>query len=562
MKKLSVRIFTASLFVLSLVVLPIRAQDAAQALRLSVGFRTLKNSVQMSEEKRKQVEELEAKARAAAGSQKYGETIKHYSHGMALMRNQPWTPSRALSTALQVKLERVVFDPGEVARISLSQIFALDEPIAGKLSCSVALKDAKQEAAKELKILADVESDFTKPVSIEAAIPDLADGEYQLVVTLKPKEGDPVVKPTPVRIARGLNAQANALKTRVASVKTGLQRRNQESVLSAMPAVELAASMLEMVNLGQLAVENTDLKAAVNNAFAALDRVAKQESLLVATPSVEYAASMIDLVNAGQLAVERTDLKNAITNASTILDQIAKGEHPLHRTRGDINWAYRSMLDDTLQPYRFFIPTNYDAKKKWPLAVALHGMGGDENSFFAGYNNGVIRRTAEERGYIVVCPKGRGPTSMYMAAAERDVIDVIKEMKREFSIDDNRVYLIGHSMGGYGSWSIAVNNPDLFAAIAPIAGGGSPSTVGKLKAITHISWIVIHGDKDPTVPVEESRKMVKVGKELGIEIKYIEVPGGNHTDIAVPAFKDIFDWFDAHKRQPKGAVKAAVGKSN
>ena len=58
-------------------------------------------------------------------------------------------------------------------------------------------------------------------------------------------------------------------------------------------------------------------------------------------------------------------------------------------------------------------------------------------------------------------------------------------------------------------------------------------------------------------PVEESRKMVKAGKELGIEIKYIEVPGGDHTSIAVPAFKDIFDWFDAHKRQPAGAKAAA-----
>jgi len=189
-------------------------------------------------------------------------------------------------------------------------------------------------------------------------------------------------------------------------------------------------------------------------------------------------------------------------------------------------------------------------------------MGGDENSFFAGYDNGLIRRLAEERGYVVVCPKGRGPASMYLASAERDVLDVIKEMKREFSIDDDRVYLMGHSMGGYGSWSVAVNNPDLFAAIGPISGGGTPFTTPRLKAITNVPWIVVHGEKDPTVPVEESRKMVKAGKELGIEIKYIEVAGGNHTSIAAPAFKDIFDWFDAHKRQPKAAAKAATATGN
>jgi predicted peptidase len=109
-------------------------------------------------------------------------------------------------------------------------------------------------------------------------------------------------------------------------------------------------------------------------------------------------------------------------------------------------------------------------------------------------------------------------------------------------------------MGGYGSWSIAVNNPDVFAAIGPIAGGGTPFSRPKLKAIAHVPWVVVHGDKDPTVPVEESRKMVRAGKELGVEIKYIEVPGGNHGDVVVPAFKDIFDWFDAHKRRPKAAA--------
>ena len=77
-----------------------------------------------------------------------------------------------------------------------------------------------------------------------------------------------------------------------------------------------------------------------------------------------------------------------------------------------------------------------------------------------------------------------------------------------------------------------------------------------------MSRIVIHGDKDPTVSVEESRKMVKAGQELGIKIKYIEVRDGNHGNIVVPAFKDIFDWFDAHKRQTAVAAKAAGVKSN
>lgn len=501
MKHFASRFFATLLFASVFAVLPIRAQDAATTLGLSVRFRTLKNTERMSDETRKLVEELEGKARAATGGRKYGEALKYYARAMAMIRNQPWTPSRELGVAMQIKIDRAIFDPGDKARITISQLFTLDEPIAGKLIGSISLKDSKRE--KELKEITGIEPDFTKPVSIEAAIPDLADGNYQLTLTLKPKDGEPIVKPAPVLIARGLNAQAAAIKTRAASV-----------------AAKLKAD--------------------------------KKDDMSQAIPAVEYAASMIEMANSGRLSVERADVKGAIVNASATLDRIEKGEDPLRARRGDIQWAYRSGLDDTIQPYRFYIPTNYDATKKWPMIVTLHGMGGDENSFFAGYDNGAIRRVAEERGYIVVCPKGRGPYSMYLAAAERDVIDVINEMKRDFSIDDDRIYLMGHSMGGYGSWSIAVNNPDLFAAIGPIAGGGTPFSSFKLKAITHIPWIVVHGDKDPTVPVEESRKMVKAGKELGVEIKYIEVPGGNHGDVVVPSFKEIFDWFDMHKRRPKG----------
>ena len=506
MQRMTTRLLLTTLFLFGFSCLGF-AQDAGQVLRLSVGFRTMKNTVQMSDEKRKAVETLELQARTASNEQKFSDAYKYYSHAIALMRNQSWTPSQALAAGLQVKAERVILDPGDTVKLSLTQFFVLDEPIAGKLGGSLEIKNNKQGVAKELKRLENIEPNFASPLTVESVTPDLADGEYQLVLTLKPKEGDSIVKPVAIRIARGLTADSSALKKRAISISAKLNEK-------------------------------------------------KQESLLAAIPAVEYAASMIDLINAGQISAN-VDVKAALASANASLDQIAKGENPLKTKRGDIHWAYRSKVDDTLQPYRFFIPSSYDSSKQWPLVVALHGMGGDENSFFNGYDEGAIKRLAESRGYLVVCPKGRQPASMYLAAAEKDVIDVIAEMKREFSIDETRIYLTGHSMGGYGTWSIAVNHPDLFAALAPFAGGGMPQVIVKLRTIAHIPWIVVHGDADPTVPVGESRRMVKAGQDLGIEIKYIEVPGGNHGNIVVPAFKDVFDWFDAHKRQPKGAAKAA-----
>jgi dipeptidyl aminopeptidase/acylaminoacyl peptidase len=173
-------------------------------------------------------------------------------------------------------------------------------------------------------------------------------------------------------------------------------------------------------------------------------------------------------------------------------------------------------------------------------------MNGDENSMFTGYSDGLIKQEAETRGYVLVCPKGRAPTSMYRGDAERDVMDVLAAMKRDYRIDPDRVYLMGHSMGGYGTWSVAISHPEAFTAIAPISGGGQAEGLSKIR---HIPELVVHGDNDPTVNVSESRKMVAAAKQLGIEVEYIEVPGGDHSSVVAPHFKDVFDWFDAHKQK-------------
>jgi predicted peptidase len=488
--------------------LPAFAQDSSQVLRLSVGFNTLKNSVPMNEEKKKQIAEIEAKAQKANAEKRYGDAMRHLTHGITLMRGMTWTPVRALTAATQVKTDRVIADPGDVVKLNVTQLFALEEPFAGQLNGTLTIAPAKNkdpQAAKELKQLGAIAGDFmAKPLEIEAKLPALEDGEYSIALLLKPTEGETITKTATVHIIRGLTAQQKSLR---------LRSDKAASELSGKPEYQRALA------------------------------------------AVDYQLSLPQLVSAGQITGAR-DFKKEMATAANYLDQITKNQNPLRTMKGDFRWAYRSEVDKELQPYRVFVPTNYDAAKPTPMVVALHGMGGDENSYFTAYDNGIVKREAEARGYLVVCPKGRGAASMYAGDAERDVMDVIAAMRRDYNVDADRIYLTGHSMGGYGTWSIAPKHPELFAALAPIAGGGNPQVMSKIK---HIPQIVIHGDNDPTVPVERSRVMVKAAKELGIEIKYIEVPGGNHTDIAVPAMKDIFDWFDAHKRQP---ITKAVGAGN
>ena len=87
-------------------------------------------------------------------------------------------------------------------------------------------------------------------------------------------------------------------------------------------------------------------------------------------------------------------------------------------------------------------------------------------------------------------------------------------------IDENRIYLMGHSMEAIGTWKIAPKYPDIWAAIAPISGTGAPATLERIRTVPEV---VVHGDNDPTVSVNGSRTMVAKLKELGTEHRYIEV---------------------------------------
>ncbi len=473
----------------------VRAQDAAQVLSTSVAFNTLRNSATLTVEQRAEADRLETMARESAAAGRYGEAMKNLTHGIAVVRGTEWTPMTALGAALTMKLDHVVLEPSSAVKVTLGQLFPLDQPVEGKLSGTISLLPiAGGDPLKVLRPLDAMAGDFTAPVTLDVSLPDVADGNYRIAVSLAEPSGKPIAKNAAVRIEKGLSKRATADR-------------------AAMRA------------LGSK--QNDALRAAM--------------------PSIEYRISLVDLANAREVNVERVDFDAELKDAEGMLAAEKEGRDPFAARRGDFRKAYRSKVDDTLQPYRIFVPATYDGSKPYPLVVALHGMGGDENSYFdsRAYGTGAFTKEAERRGYIAVCPKGRNPASMYAGSAETDVLDVIAEVRRAYRIDPGRIYLTGHSMGGFGTWSVAMSHPELFAAIAPISGGGNPAGMAK---IAKIPELVVHGDDDKTVPVERSRNMVAAAKALGVEIKYVEIAGGDHITVAARTFTDVFDWFDAHKR--------------
>jgi predicted peptidase len=104
---------------------------------------------------------------------------------------------------------------------------------------------------------------------------------------------------------------------------------------------------------------------------------------------------------------------------------------------------------------------------------------------------------------------------------------------------------MGHSMGAIGTWFLGAKYPDLWAALGAVAGTGSPQSIERMR---HIPQFVVHGDADPTVAVAGSRNMVTAMKSLGVDHVYVEVSGGNHTDIVVPNLPGMFEFFSGKRR--------------
>ncbi len=463
------------------------AQDAGVALSTLVHATTLRNTSKLPKEKLAEVDPLIAAANQARLAGNYGVAQKDFDHALAILEQKPWTPEHAWQAALTMKADHYILKQGERVGLKFGQIFEPDQPVSKKPSLEVSLMPAPGKGSPEfLKTIGQVNVSFAKAgLKTEVTIPDVADGDYRILANFEGL-GE---KSIPVQIRR----------TMMTRVKNDLAR-----------AAKLPATTPELATAeGHI----TRVEYA--------DRGAEGERL------------------------SRVDFTNDLNEAEQMLGAFEKGNNPFQNRFGDLEKYYKSKVDGTYQPYRLYVPTDYNPSSSYPLVVMLHGMGGDQNTLFDAYGNGALTKLAEKHSYLVAAPKGREPAAMYLGAAEQDVLDVLADVQRAYKVNANRIYLGGHSMGAYGTWSVAADHPDLFAALAPFSGGGNVAIAEKLK---HVPQFVVHGDADPTVNVSQSRSMVQAMKKAGAEVKYVEVPGGNHVNVVVPNFEGMFEFFDKHTK--------------
>ena len=138
-------------------------------------------------------------------------------------------------------------------------------------------------------------------------------------------------------------------------------------------------------------------------------------------------------------------------------------------------------------------------------------------------------------------------------ASEKDVMTVLDMVRKEFNVDENRIYLMGHSMGGAGTYYLGSKYPKVWAALAPIAPAAMGMTNDRVKILQAIKdggipMLVSMGDIDEAVPVANVRQWVETMKELQMNYEYKEYPCLSHGPIMAGSMADIYKFLAKHTK--------------
>lgn len=226
----------------------------------------------------------------------------------------------------------------------------------------------------------------------------------------------------------------------------------------------------------------------------------------------------------------------AAAEDSASMNTLAPGDHAL---------TFVSSYDKSTQPYRLYLPQVIKSSQPLPLVIVLHGKYVDQNAWF---DYTPIKEAAEKHGYIAAAPHSRG-NWFYRGPGEQDVFDIVELLKSQYKIDEDRVYLMGHSMGGWGTWWLAARRPDVWATICPMA---AMPPIEYMENAGALDPLIIHSRDDDVVSIRNSHVSVHALLRQGASFRFIEENGYGHSSQMIgDNFDRIFAWFAEHRRVPE-----------
>ena len=492
----------------------------------------------------------------AYSEENWNPAYRYVIRTLLVARGRAVTEGTELASSLDLRLRLALDSPRPELQISLEPSFTLGRPLAQSYVARLSLSSKDGDVAAPL---ASVSIHRLATVSIGLPLDDLAPGSYGIRYRLESSAGEPLVETVQPFIV-----PSNDARRRAAALADNLNA--------------LEATSNDPHDIRRRTAMDT-IRWVVEAFQGALTSHAEVATIRPMTAAL--------VGRSGLQAPDPTSVERDLRLADSLAQSLLAGTDPIAGRTGHLRFAYRSDFDDTLQPFRVFVPEGLDPARPSPMVVALHGAGGDENIYMERYNvpltylEDVERALAEarryreksgggpppirpgyeilnlftwlgqERGYILVTPRGRGPMSGYRGPAEMDVLDVIDLMIQLYAIRTDHVFLTGHSMGGGGTWRIGLRHPERFAAAAPVAGGGQ--VVAELQsqltaAARSLPVLFVQGGRDETVPPERSRRGAELAQTVLEDFTYREYPLEDHFIIGVATLETIFDFFDAARR--------------
>jgi len=481
---------------------------------IGVVYITLKERVKPTGPLKATIEQIDLQLNEALSSGQTSEVRRLLAKGITLLGGRDWTDALDFSNSLVLRSDRVFLDATQPVELRLEQIYSPRIKLDDVLSVRLVLQRQAARPGDPPQTLYDfgVFDDVPR---------DLRDVPFRVKLDLKSVPEGPAFFRAEALLRGQLLGAASILPV---NILNGLDER-----------------------LRQLEVR--------------WDRLRSFEEL---RGEVLYPGDYIRKANSSKIARGTFNPDTEIGTAAAVLDSLERGKDPFFGKTGE--FKRHSLLAEAaeIMPYHIYVPTSYDGTRTYPLIIDLHGLNGNEDSPFSG---GSIQKLAEERGYIIISPSGfRGDaffgfdsditiaglqypatpeTRKPNALAESDVLNALQLMRQNYKIDPARIYLLGASMGAIGTWHLGAKHPEIWAALAPVSGLGDVTSVERMK---HIPEIVVHGDADATINVENSRKMVAELKRQGVDFRYIEVAAGTHNNVFQPNLEAIFNFFDNHRK--------------
>lgn len=213
-------------------------------------------------------------------------------------------------------------------------------------------------------------------------------------------------------------------------------------------------------------------------------------------------------------------------------------------------------VGDQSIPYLISLPKDFGSKEKWPLLFFLHGRGESSGplSLVKKWGPPRLVERGESLPYVVVSPQCPVKESWAQPGQQALLLKLIEHVEAQYKIDTDRVYLTGLSMGGFGSWRLAADHPEMFAAVVPVCGGGIPENADKLKSLPIWVW---HGTEDRAVPLQRSVEMVEAIKKAGgTSVRFTTLEGVGHNSWeAAYATPELYEWLDRQSASKNRAGK-------